>query len=165
VNMRNEIPQRAFINAQILQLAEKVNDWGKAVDSIAKSYSLGQYEFKNSAYVASLLYCLLVVPKEIWIQKNRCHAVFNKIDHDELKKRIEYTSPPDFDADFAYNLIHKLRNAVAHANYEVDENMNFEFWNINDGNNENFRCKINAENLMWLLSVIGAELANLRTQA
>jgi hypothetical protein len=171
-NMRKEIPQRAFINAEIVQSVEKLNeeklnDWGKAVSSILEKYKLEQYQFMNPAYVASLLYCLFVVPKEIWVKRNKHHPVFKKIDQNELRDRIEYTSTNhNFDADFAYNFVVKLRNAVAHVNYEFDKNMDFEFWDRDyNSKKENFHCKVDAKALMWLLSVVGAELANLKTSS
>ncbi len=166
MNLRKEIPQRAFINAQIVQLVDKNGDWEGSTSSVANHYGLGQYQFMGPAYVVSLLYCLLVVPKEIWIKKNKDHNIHNEIDINELKKRVSsYTSTnQNFDSDFVFNFIHKLRNSVAHANYEIDENMNFKFWD-EYGGNENFRCELDKENLMWLLSVIGEKMANLRRQA
>ena len=160
-----EIPQRAFINAQIVQEAQRTGNWAGAVKSICGLYGLSEYEHMNQAYVASLLYCLLVVPKEIWIEKDKAHPVLRKIDENQLRERFQILvrKDPEFDVDFKYNLLHKLRNSVAHANYEIDDNMNFTFWNESQGN-ENFRCTVTANNLMSFLSEVGSLLANLRTK-
>jgi len=166
VSLRNEIPQRAFINAQIIQSAEELDSWKKSKLLVSSKYSLPEYEFINPAYVVSLLYCLLVVPKEIWIKNNKYHKVFSEVDENELKDNITSyrSSDPKFETNFSYNIAHKLRNSVAHANYEIDHELNFEFWDEFKGK-ENFRCKFSSKSIMWYLSEFGAKLANLRNKA
>ncbi len=165
MRLTEEIPQRAFINAQIVQEAQKSGNWSDAVKSICKRYELKDYQFMNQAYVTSLLYCLLVVPKEVWIGKDRAHSVLKKINETQLREKfhIQIKKDPTFDVDFKYNLLHKLRNSVAHVNYKIDENMIFTFWNESRGN-ETFRCSITAENLMLFLSEVGSILANQRSE-
>ena len=117
----------------------------------------------RNTYIVSLLYCLLVVPKEIWIKKQKTHIIFSRLDEARIKSLFDIIHSSDnFASDYNYNVLHKLRNSIAHANFEVDENMNFIFWDEYKGK-ENFRCKVNANDLMQFLSVVGAELANLRT--
>jgi len=165
MNLRNEIPQRAFINAQIVQNVEVCDSWNESIEVVSKNYNLEHYQFMNPAYVVSLLYCLLIVPKEIWIKNNKQHIIFSEIDTNELKNRIlSYSSSkPDFESNFTYNFMHSLRNSIAHANFEIDENMNFKFWDEYK-ERENFSCQLNKENLMWLLSIIGSKMANLRVK-
>ena len=136
---------------------------GRSCNSICALYEINGYDYMNQAHVASLLYCLLIVPKEIWIEKDKAHPVLTKIDERKLREsfQIQLRKDPNFDSDFKYNLLHKLRNSVAHANYEIDENMNFTFWNESRGN-ITFRCKVTAVKLMLFLSEVGSVLANLR---
>ena len=114
-------------------------------------------------HIASLLYCLLVVPKEIWIKKDRSNPVFREVDEVQLRNRfhIQLCNDPNFDKAFTFNLLHKIRNSVAHANYDIDESMNFTFRDVYKGI-ENFRCVVSAADLMWFLSEFGSMLANLR---
>lgn len=158
-----EIPQRAFINAQIIQEGLTSGDLNVAIKSICSRYGLSQYQFMNQAYIVSLLYCLLVVPKEIWIHKNKIHPVFQKIDEIKLREvfHIEFCNDLEFEKYFTYKLLHKLRNSVAHANYHVDNVMGFTFWDECNGK-KNFKCTISASNLMQFLSEFGSYLANLR---
>ncbi len=117
----------------------------------------------NQAHVASLLYCLLIVPKKIWIGKDKAHSALNKIDEKKQREsfHIQRLKDPDLDSDFKYNLLHILRNSVAHANYQIDENLDFTFWNEFAGK-ITFRCKITTAKLMLFLSEVGAVLANLK---
>ena len=68
-DLKKEIPQRAFINALILQSAEHTGDFRQAMQEITKKNGLSDYVYENPAYIVSLLYCLIVVPKEIFLQK------------------------------------------------------------------------------------------------
>jgi len=169
--MREEIPLRAFINAQIIREAEKGNDWQAAIRAICEKYAsqgLAEYQFMNPAYVVSLLYCLLVVPKELWIGINNDHPVFEDIKKDSVavnvisKFKITTAIPTRREKEWSDNLylLHKLRNSIAHANYDigvVDGRMNFKFLD------NNFECSIGKDDLMTFLSVVGAKLAMLRS--
>jgi hypothetical protein len=161
----NEIPQRAFINAQIIQEVQRTGNWAAAVRSICTLYELQNYEYSNQAHIASLLYCLLVIPKEIWIKKNKAHTVFNAINKKLLRDsfKIVTIKDQDFESNFTYNLLHKLRNSVAHANFNVDEQMNFTFWNESN-RGETFRAIVTRDNLMLFISHVGSALANLRAK-
>ena len=164
-NLRFEIPARAFINAQIIQNVRKTPDFLSAVNSVVDIYKqqgLEEYQFENPAYVASLLYCLIVVPKELWA----CSP--DSPIYDEIRKlnivplfRINITSPK-FDSDPAFGLILCLRNSVAHANYSVDSDMNFTFWNTPSSKKKDktWEAFISAQSLMDFLSKVGSLLAN-----
>jgi hypothetical protein len=165
MNFRDEIPQRAFINAQIIQQAEENGSWSESILNITKQYHLTNYQVVNPAHIVSLMYCLFVVPKELWIKRNKFHSIFSEINTNIINSIIDNISysNPKFSDDFAYNFLNKLRNSIAHANYSFDENMNFEFWDTYNGT-ENFRCTMNIKNLSRLISMVGSTLANLRNK-
>lgn len=71
MSFKSEIPKRAFINAQIIQKVCNTNNWQDALTSVSLEYKLESYNFINQAYLVSLMYCLLVVPKEVWPKKRR----------------------------------------------------------------------------------------------
>ena len=49
MNLAKEIPQRAFINAQMIQEAEKTGDWFKSKARVAGSYGISDYQYQNPA--------------------------------------------------------------------------------------------------------------------
>jgi hypothetical protein len=165
-DLRTEIPRRAFINAQIMQLVVNTSEFRNCVLQVFTNYDLPEmaldYEFKGPSYVASLLYCLIVVPKEIW----------SLHENDEVYKLLKRERPLElfqvslkdqaFDKNPTYQLIRRLRNSVAHADYEVTSNMGFVFYDRrNKMQQPNFIATASIEALSTFLSRIGAILANL----
>ena len=58
MDFRDEIPQRAFINAQIVQLAEQTDSFAHCTRQVCEGYGISNYRVTNPAHVAGLLYCL-----------------------------------------------------------------------------------------------------------
>jgi hypothetical protein len=165
---RKDIPSWAFINAQIAQEAVHSGDLGRSVRSVEENYGLPPESFKfiNPAYMVSLLYCLIVVPKEIWpLSEN--HSTYGEIDKDWLLGLFKVELSDDRLARYpVYYLIHHLRNAVAHANFAIEDNGNFTFWDQKHKSSAPyFRASMSVDNLQVFLSKIGAHLANLRTRS
>lgn len=160
----SEIPQRAFINAQIIQKVISSSDFQQTIKEVADSYGLMDYNFLNPAYISSLLYCLLVVPREVFLVDNDSNLdqllpaasvlVFFDIKHDTENVRGRSSQ-----------FIRRLRNSVAHARFTVDNEMNFTFTDKRNCSSvqDEFVVEASASSLMLFLSKIGAFLANLRT--
>lgn len=75
----DEIAVRAFINAQILGLAQKSVRLKEAKEEIIKRYNLDKnYSLQDHSWFLSLLYCLLVVPKELF-SRNGKDKIFDDI--------------------------------------------------------------------------------------
>lgn len=165
-NFRHEIPARAFINAQIIQEARSTSGFENAIKKVLsmdiyKSQGLVEYQFENSAYVASLLYCLIVIPKEIWASTENSSIYDNIAKYNPLSFfKIGKESEKDRNKPI-YRLIHRLRNAVSHANFSIDNDMNFMFWDMPPGKAETeWEGIIDANSLMKFLSLVGSALAN-----
>ncbi len=161
---RDEIPKLAFINAQIIQQIFPSKDFEVArqnVISLYKNQGLSEYQFNNPAYIASLLYCLIVVPKEIWAQ-SETSSVYRDIDQLEPCKLFDINKRPENDTSSpTFSLIRHLRNSIAHANFSVDKAMRFEFRDRPSEKEEpDWVVSINAVNMMKFLSKVGGALAN-----
>jgi hypothetical protein len=164
---RSEVPVWAFLNMQIVQEAVRSGDLDRAVRKIEERYELSPNSLRviNLAYVLSLLYCLVVVPKEIWAGSRLPDALAG-IDADWLMSlvRIEIRSP-DFDKEPVRKLIQHLRNALAHVRFEVNGEGDFTFWDQkNDQAPANFRATFTQNTLEQFISKVGAPLANLHFQ-
>lgn len=68
MNLRDEIPPRAFINAEIMQQIRDTATFTNAIKKICRKYNIPDYQFENPAYIISLLYCLIVIPKEQFLK-------------------------------------------------------------------------------------------------
>ena len=168
VDLADEVPQRAFINAEIFQLALKTGALDCATYQICKKYNLSEYSVENPAYVLSLLYCLIVFPKELW--KHSINIEMSESINSKYYKIIDLfeisaweNRPKDqIVIGNRYSFIDKMRNSISHANIKIDSDMNFIFIDKNNGK-INFYCSANILNVMEFLSKIGAMLANIRS--
>jgi hypothetical protein len=157
-DFRDEIPQRAFINAQILQRAVASGEMRCSADAICESYSLHSYSPLDHAHAAGLLYCLVVVPRELWWSSDlltRLEA-HNPLALFSIKSPSTQAQPHTVEA-----LIRHLRNSVAHADFSVAGDGTFTF---RDGRspdkNKHFLAEITLPSLTEFLSIVGAEMAN-----
>jgi hypothetical protein len=161
--LRNEIPKRAFINAEIVQRVATTQAFRDALKAIQQKYSILEYQFMNQAYVVSLLYCLLVVPKELWLGREKEHGIYQELDRRQPVKYFDLEITNDgFTRDPVYSLIHGLRNSIAHARFSIDNSLKFTFWDQRPGQSApHFRVAASASDLMAFLSEVGSLLANL----
>lgn len=165
-DLRNEIPKRAYLNAEIVQEVMNTPAFDKCLQVVKQKYGLLDYQFMNQAYITSLLYCLLVVPKEVWLKTYPDHPVYSEIEKRNLASCFVLEIPTDNNDKFfqspIFSLIRGLRNSIAHARFAVDQDMKFTFWDQhNDSAPQHFRVSISIDNLSLFLSEVGALLANL----
>jgi hypothetical protein len=119
----------------------------------------------NSAYLVSLLYCLIVVPRELWLKDTENPSIAN-LDSSSVLGLFSITIRPiKFDASPVLALLRHLRNALAHARFSIDKSGNFIFWDQeNERSPRNFQAAISTQDLEAFLSSVGATLANLRNE-
>lgn len=166
MSIRNEIPQRAYINAEILQALAQSTALDAATKGVSSKYGLGQYLIFGPSHVVSLLYCLLVVPKEIWLQPadDLVWARIRKLDPAQHFDVVE--SDDTYAKDPPRQLIRRLRNSIAHARYDIQPDLSFKFCNrANRDAADTFVAISSAEQLSRFLSDVGSFLANLRNRA
>jgi len=125
---RNEIPLRALLNAAIIDRAVETAEFERCVrDVLTLAGATNEYQFKNPAFIAGFLYCVIVVPKEIWIA-SKDNPLYQKLHSEGVVDLFEIKLTDDeYDSNPTYFLIHRLRNAIAHANFEIDRNQAFTF--------------------------------------
>lgn len=161
MNFRDEIPQRAFINAQIIQLAEQKESIEGCVQQICEPYGITNYRMTNPAHAAGLLYCLIVVPRELW----QSQSLLDRLRALEPQQFFNIRIAPHV-GDPVDSFIRHLRNAVAHADFSITSDGTFTFRDRRNGDEPpRFEAEISSENLAKFLSSIGAEMANARNSA
>jgi len=162
---RGQIAQFAFINAQVLQRAVARGELRDSLAAVTRSYALESYELINPAYVAALLYCLIVVPWEVW-ELPPDDPIFQRLEHLGVLDRFEvrqWSTRPDEHP--LRDFLRHLRNAVSHARFDVDGDRGFTFRDRRSkGASDSFVAYASVDDLAAFLSLAGAELANLRTR-
>jgi len=163
-NLAEEIPQRAFINAQVIQLLHDSAPFQEAVSAVSGHYGLRNYEFMNPAYVVSLLYCLLVVPRQLFVEG--AEEVWNsQVPASAMSSYFVVNRDDQRVIESSSAFLRRLRNSVSHARFEIGEDLQFVFRDINIRKHPrkvDFEVEASAANLMRFLSDIGSKLANLR---
>jgi hypothetical protein len=164
-DVRLDIPARAYLNHQILTAAEQRNDLRHSKEElfltpqyVNQKLSAAQYSLTNTpSQIASLLYCLIVVPKEI-LDFPEDHFLFKRLDKLDIKKSFQISVfPIGFDRAPSYHIIQALRNSVAHVLYKIDEQFNVDFWT---DRNPKWKARATISELCNFLSTFGKELAN-----
>jgi hypothetical protein len=164
-NLADEIPHRAFINAQIIQSIHDSAMFERAVSDVSTRYGIPEYQFLNPAHVVSLLYCLLVVPRQLFVAGNELYWDRN-LPASSVSSYFTLTKADAKILQHSSAFLRKLRNAVAHARFEIDEDMKFVF---RDGQllhgvlQVDFEIAAARVDLMRFLSEIGSMLANTRS--
>jgi hypothetical protein len=127
--MNKKIPAWAYIESQILHLANLPGLLKPAVRSIEAQYNMPPGSFGNGIFletrILSMLYLLIVVPKEFWGLSND-HPIYDQIEKAWSLNDVNVITDKSPWQKPIYKFIHHLRNAMAHANFEfMDENFVF----------------------------------------
>ena len=163
-NRNYDIPGLALINHEILVEARRLGHLEEATTNILgkPNYAaLKEFNIFNQAQTMSLLYCVLLVPKELWMDSQDA-PIYDEIRAYEPERlfTIEKSSK-EHRKDPAYWLIRNMRNALAHINYEYETNaeLTYMFWNVHKGD-KNWEVKISSPNLEIFVNSVGSLLAN-----
>jgi len=165
---RDEIPTRSFINAGIIYRAVVTKEFQAITQHVMAELGMpgAEYLFKNPAYISGLLYCMIVVPKEIWYLPEN-HAVYKLLDESDILDLFDVTlKDAKFDTHPMYYLIHRLRNAIVHANFSINQAQDFSFWDRKSkSETPNWTASISNANLFLFLSQLGHLWERLRKAA
>lgn len=156
--MPNDIAKKAFIDAQILLDPRLRHQRKKVARELEKTYhipsgTLGDADFRE-VRVLSLLYLLVVYPKELWnLQPTdpKLSDLTGVFDLDSLS--IDW-GRRSFDGYDHYEFIHRIRNAVSHAN------VSFTFESVTLTDRNGFIVSLSTDQMSSFLSNVGAFLAN-----
>lgn len=167
IDLREHIPTWAIINHLILERAVHTNEYRQCVGRVEETLQLRQGalagKYINSAHTVSLLYCLIVVPKEVWLPQPD-HSIYAAIAGKRLHDLFTFEVVNDrFHEHPAYYLIHHLRNAVAHAHFWLNDVQVLCFWDQKTQTSPpHFRASTSLDRLGQFLAEIGKMFDNLR---
>ena len=165
----DKIPTLAFIEAQVIHQAVAKGALTDSVRAVETYYNLAEGSLGNGVFLESrmltLLYCLVVVPKEVWASESE-HPVYQAV---STKWRIPQGAVSNHRSGFpdrpTYQFIHHLRNAVAHARFSFRD-QRFHFWDQRRHEHEpSFRASVSLSELQEFLEIVGAAFANLRSDS
>ena len=123
-----------------------------------KSY----FEFVNMGNIMGLAYTSLVVPKELFTNKDIANEFFKSLE----PKLSSWFVIENGDADTEnFEFLRLLRNAISHANYELNlERNTLLLWNETRQGQVNFKVSCEISKFVNLCLEIGSFMSNLRIQ-
>jgi hypothetical protein len=159
--MIEKIPALAYIEAQILDRASTQGLLAPVVRSVEAENGfqlgiLGSGVFLQTRIV-SLLYSLIVVPKEYW-GLGQDHQIYGQIKNSWSLELVSISVNTRRWQDPVYGFVHHLRNAMAHANFEFHGG-DFEFWDQHSNKPETYRATLSTEAMQKFLNIVGRQLA------
>lgn len=164
--MNEKIPGIAYIEAQILHRASAQRLLAPAVRSVEAEYGLQPGSLGNGVFletrILSLLYLLIVVPKEFW-NLSQNHPIYGRIKESWSPERVTVVEDRSSWQEPTYRFVHHLRNAIAHANFEFKSGK-FEFWDQPKNKPETYRAILPTTEMQQFLEVVGSLLANLKNE-
>ena len=162
--MNEKVTKSAYIEAQILFRAGTQNLLAPAVQLVEAEYGLQKGSLGNGVFtetrILSLLYTLIVVPKEFW-SLDKDHPVYGQINKSWPLTKVNIIKDQSHFADPVYKFVHHLRNAIAHAHFEFKDD-DFEFWDQRKNKPEAYRAKLPMKEMLRFLDIVGALFANLK---
>lgn len=141
MNMRNQIPKWCWLNGLFIHnLADSLEtDPDMSISSYHEAFCKEldgfQFPLKNQGFVISMLYSMLVIPREMW-ENDR-----------QIRSEFAFTTSPRFTAiegkwNDSWCFLRLMRNAIAHAHFELNEQGVYHFWNINKQDIMDFKVSV-----------------------
>jgi len=162
-DLRLDIPVRAFINANLMLRVEKggclfdakkdyfAQDWCK--DAKLSPYD---YTIDDPALAISLLYCTIVVPREL-LDLPQNHSIYHDFDDCGVTQFFTVSKPRSIDS---FVLIRSLRHSVAHALFAIEQSndlVRYDFWTERE---PILQARTTAHDLRRFTEIVGRRLTH-----
>jgi hypothetical protein len=159
--MDKNIPRFAYIEAQILHRAARLGSLNFTARLVEVEYKIPPGTLGNGIFfqtrTLSLLYLLIVLPKEYWVLKEAA-PIYSKIEKSWSINNVKIVIDINDFKNPVYAFIHHLRNAVAHAHFEFVDNT-FVFWNQRN-KQTTYKAEVSFSAMESFLEVVGSLMAN-----
>ena len=168
--MKEDIPAYAYIEQQILGRAVSSGSLESHIRDVESEYCLPsgflRYGLFWETRLLSLLYTLILFPKEHW-KLDRDDPIYGHIEQKWCVSAASVITQDEKFGSSVYGFVHRLRNALAHARIEFNENeiRISDARNVNGQEVEVFCARITKAESEKFLETVGSILANLRNRS
>jgi len=130
---RIQIPTGCWVNVEIIDRLQQTSLFKQYCVEVPRKLgfqdpeSESEWPFMNLSWGAYMMYCLLVVPKELY-NLPKGDPFYIDLQKRNVMQYFTITKEREtFDIDPRYHL-NSLRNAISHVNFTIDTNDEFTFW-------------------------------------
>ncbi len=163
--MTMEIPQWSWYNGRFLFAFQEAleTDNSKSLGDFFGEFKENNeltppfiFQLKNQGVIISLLYTLLVIPRETWENNLNTGTSFSFKTRENFKIEIGQKTSSD-----NWEFLRLMRNSISHANFSINvEQSEYCFWNENNSNVKNFKATISHEGIGKFITEIGKYYIN-----
>lgn len=130
---RIQIPTACWVNVTIIDRLQQTSLFKQYCVEVPREAGFqgpereSEWPFMNFSWCAYMMYCLLVVPKELYNLPEE-DPFYTDLQEREVMQYFTITKErKTFAKDPRYHL-NSLRNAVSHVHFTIDANNEFTFW-------------------------------------
>lgn len=130
---RNQIPLGCCVNVAIIKKLQETEAFKEKCRKVPTMMGIkapipgGLWPFNNISWGAYMMYCLIVVPKELFNLPNE-DEFYTRLKNENVMKDFKIKKEKSsFDNDPSYHF-RSLRNAISHVNYNIDSSDEFTLW-------------------------------------
>ena len=167
--MSKDVAAWAFIEQEVLALAEGDGSLRHHARRVEKMYGLVP-EYLGTGLLwqtraLSLLYMLVLFPREYWMME-QSDPIYREIEERWSLNGINVLTDDKKHGHTIYGFIHRLRNALAHANIAFHGD-DIEFADFADKcrGKEVYRARVSRHEVQTFLKTVGSIMANRRNWA
>lgn len=168
---RYQIPTACWVNVAIIDRLQGNDAFRKCCIQVprAEGARLSTHDepwpFMNLSWGAYMLYCFVVVPKELY-QLQADDDFYESLKSKDAMARFSFNKQKySFDHDPLYHL-RSLRNAVSHVHFTIDASDTFLFWDHPPGKpcKRHWEVSVAHDDLMRFLQLVAREANKLYVQ-
>jgi len=129
---RAQIPTMCCVNVAIIDRLSQSTEFVQKCKEVPVEFGFGPpkcgdpWPFMNPSWAAYIMYCLLVVPKELYQLPKNDSFYTDLQEKDVFNSFVIKRQKRAFSDDPRYHFS-SIRNAISHVNYQIDQNT-FKFW-------------------------------------
>jgi hypothetical protein len=159
----NQIPKFAYIEAQVLHQAANQGLLAPIARLVETQRGYPSGSCQGGTYpetrILSLLYLLIVVPKE-FKSLHETHKIYEQIEKSWSPEMVDIELEINPFKNAIYSFIYHLRNAIAHTRFAFKDGY-FEFWDKKNKDSPiNYKAKLPIAAISPFLEAVGTILAN-----
>lgn len=133
VKLVDQISIGCAVNSAIINDAMRKKEFVESCVDVPLQYNIlppesgAPWPFKNTSWEAYKLYCMVVVPKELYNLPENDEFYQSLIAKDVFRGFISHKEKKSFSESPIY-YFSSLRNSISHVNYCINDSCGFEFW-------------------------------------
>jgi len=128
-----QVPTMCWVNVAIIDRLRYTDAFKKCCRDVSRNAGFvpptpeTEWPFMNLSWGAYMMYCLLVVPKELYELPNNDSFFKGLLDQQAMRSFTVNKERFKFEIDPSYHLS-CLRNAVSHVHFRIDQQGKLTFW-------------------------------------